>query len=78
MTYNIMDFLLFPLLLGNSGQRSRTSKINNFLLNQRFANIPGMPIVKGVDVAKTISKGSRKIIPIESRVNLIKTFVLSK
>ena len=42
------------MALGSSGHKSRTSKTNGFFL-KILANIPGIPAVNGVDVAKTRS-----------------------
>ena len=48
---------MIPIAFGSSGHKSLTSKTKVFFLNQR-ENIPGIPAVNGVLVAKTKSYSS--------------------
>ena len=51
----MIGFFITPIALGNSGQRSRTSKMNlPYLII--LEKIPGIAAVKGVEVANNISK----------------------
>ncbi len=49
-------FVIIPIALGISGHKSRTSKTKGRFLNEsHFIKTPGIPAVKGVEVANSKS-----------------------
>ena len=70
ISLNMNGLVITPIAFGPLGHRSRTSKMKGLRLNI-LAKMPGIPAVKGVDVAKRISYFLR-------RKWLLKGFALPK